>query len=314
MKILLTGVTGFLGSHLAVALLGQGHEVLGLKRRQSDISRLTALVDQIQLIDSDDGLELFFEGTSDINLIIHAATSYGHHQELPSNIVAANVVMPLKLLEWAVTQHTCAFINTDTFFCKANNTYQHLSSYIATKKLFLELSTELVNANNATFCNMCIEHMYGPRDGDHKFTTTMVQQMLDGVPEINLTPGQQIRDFVHVDDVVEAYLSVVSAIQSKSISGATHFEVGSGESHTVRDFVTMAHQIAESKSRLVFGGLPYRENEIMNSKANLGALRALGWHPRVKLEPGIRSFVESCRTAGRFSSSAIQDIDEEMEL
>lgn len=295
MKILLTGISGFLGSHLAAALVRRRHVVVGLKRRQSDISRLTALVDRIKLIDSDDGLTPVFEGNSDINLVIHTATSYGHNQEPLSDIVAANVVMPLKLLEWASGQGNCAFINTDTYFCKASNAYQYRSNYILTKKLFLDLGMKVATANNSTFCNMRIEHMYGPQDGNQKFTTGMVRQMLDGVQEIKLTPGMQVRDFVHVDDVVEAYLCVIKAIQGNSIRGFNHFEVGSGELCTIKEFVTMVRKITGSESRLVFGGLSYRESEIMHSQANLDSLYSLGWQPKVKLTAGIRAFVASCR-------------------
>lgn len=295
MKILLTGISGFLGSHLAAALVRRRHVVVGLKRRQSDISRLSALVDRIKLIDSDGGLTPVFEGNSDINLVIHTATSYGHNQEPLSDIVAANVVMPLKLLEWASGQGNCAFINTDTYFCKASNAYQYRSNYILTKKLFLDLGMKVATANNSTFCNMRIEHMYGPQDGNQKFTTGMVRQMLDGVQEIKLTPGMQVRDFVHVDDVVEAYLCVIKAIQGNSIRGFNHFEVGSGELCTIKEFVTMVRKITGSESRLVFGGLSYRESEIMHSQANLDSLYSLGWQPKVKLTAGIRAFVASCR-------------------
>lgn len=295
MKILLTGISGFLGSYLAAALVRRRHVVIGLKRRHSDISRLKALVDQIKLIDSDDGITHVFEGNSDINLVIHTSTSYGRNQELLSDTVAANVVMPLKLLEWAVSQGNCAFINTDTYFYKASNTYQNLSNYIVTKKSFLDLGMKLATANNSAFCNMRIEHMYGPQDGNQKFTMVVVRQMLDGVPEIKLTPGMQVRDFVHVDDVVEAYLCVINAIQGNLIRGINHFEVGSGELCTIKEFVTMVRQITGSESRLLFGSLPYREGEIMHSQANLDSLFSLGWQPKVKLDAGIRALVASCR-------------------
>ena len=295
MKILLTGISGFLGSQLAAVLVHQQHEVIGLKRSHSDLSRLIALIDRIKLIDSDDGLTPVFEGNLDVDLVIHTATSYGHKLESLSDIVAANVVMPLQLLEWASSKGNCSFINTDTYFCKANNAYQYLSNYILTKKLFLDLGMKLATTNNSTFCNMRIEHMYGPHDGDLKFTTTIVRQMLDGVPEIKLTPGQQVRDFVYIGDVVEAYISVINAIQYNLIRGINHFEVGSGELCTIKDFVTIVREITGSKSRLVFGGLSYRESEIMHSQANLDLLNSLGWHPKVKLDEGIRMLVESLR-------------------
>lgn len=295
MKILLTGVTGFLGSHLAAALIHYRHEVLGLKRRHSDTSRLAEISNRIHLIDLEEGLDSASERHPGIELIIHTATVYGYNQESASDIVSANVVMPLRLLEWAGTNGIRAFINTDSSFSKASSTYTYLSNYIASKKCFVQLGTRVANSQNTTFCNMRIEHMFGPHDSEQKFTTHIVRQLLNGTPEIELTPGQQERDFVFVDDVVSAYMCVIGAIESNSIKGMNNFEVGSGMAHTILEFVTMAHRIARSKSRLVFGALPYRENEIMHFQANLDALRVLGWSPKIKLDVGIELLVKSLR-------------------
>lgn len=295
MKILLTGITGFLGSHLAEALILQGHEVIGLKRLHSKTERLKEVSDRIRFVSIENGVEPIFEAHPDVKLIIHAATAYGNAGEDVSNIVAANVVMPLKLLEWSARQDNCAFINSDTFFCKANETYGHLAAYIATKKFFLQLAKSLATEKNATFCNMQIEHMYGPGDGAQKFTTSIVQQLLDNKSEIKLTPGLQVRDFVFVDDVVAAYLKVAAAVESKTLKGLKSFEIGTGMPHTVMDFVTMAHKIIASKSQLLFGSLPYRESEIMHSQANIDALNELGWYPKVGLENGIEALVKSMK-------------------
>lgn len=295
MKILLTGVTGFLGSHLAEALIHQGHEVIGLKRLHSKIGRLKEVGERIRFVSIENGLDTIFQAHPDIKLIIHAATAYGNAGEGVSEIVTANVVMPLKLLEWSVRQENCAYINSDTFFCKANDTYGHLATYIATKKFFLQLAKKLVTENEATFCNMQIEHMYGPGDGAQKFSTSIVQQLLANKSEIKLTLGQQVRDFVFVDDVVGAYLKVADAIESKEVKGWKSFEVGTGIQHTIIEFVTMAHGITASKSQLIFGALPYRESEIMHSQANVDALSELGWSPKTKLSNGIEALVESMR-------------------
>jgi nucleoside-diphosphate-sugar epimerase len=75
--------------------------------------------------------------------------------------------------------------------------------------------------------------------------------------------------------------------------GVTCFEVGSGTARSVKDFVATAHQIIGSKSNLLFGALPYRENEIMCSKANLEALTGLGWRNKVSLEEGLKNVVSS---------------------
>ena len=135
MKILLTGVTGFLGSHLARVLVGCGYDVIGIKRKESDVFRLVDINDKITYIDVDNGVEELFKNCN-IDIIIHAATVYGNGMESVSDIITANVLLPLRLLEKAIEQGSCAFVNTDTFFLKADQKYSHLSHYTSSKKFF----------------------------------------------------------------------------------------------------------------------------------------------------------------------------------
>lgn len=297
MKILLTGVTGFLGSNLAVKLIRLGHTVIGMKRRSSCLSRLEEVNSQIAYVNSDEGLYEFFNTHNDFNLIIHAATSYGNNGELTSDVIAANVVMPLHLLEWAISRGNCPFLNADSFFCKPNNGYSYLSEYTASKSFFHKIGSELAHSSNSIFCNMRIEHMYGAGDSDTKFATRIVKQLINNVDEINLTPGLQKRDFVYIDDVVDAFVQVVHAVEDNSLQGVISYDIGSGETYTVREFVTMAHQISASKSKLNFDGMPYRTDEIMYSCANLDAISSLGWYPKVKLRDGLEKLISTLNTS-----------------
>ena len=68
-------------------------------------------------------------------------------------------------------------------------------------------------------------------------------------------------------------------------------ELGSGKSVSIRQFVEMAHQISESKTKLDFGTIPYREGEVMCSQANIARLISLGWHCRYDLEAGLNKMI-----------------------
>jgi len=292
-KILLTGVTGFLGSHLTRALVKNNHTVIGLKRRTSDMSRLSDVKEAMSFADIEDGLDQLFKNYPDIELIVHAATSYGNQGESLSKVLIANIILPLKIMESALSRNYCIFINTDTFFCKAENCYSYLADYILSKKLFCQLGSKFAKTHERLFINIRLEHIFGPGDGSAKFTSSIIKQMLDNTPEIKLTAGEQLRDFVYIDDVVNAYMKVINSIESFECGQVKCFEVGSGSVHTVKDFVTTAHRIIGSKSNLLFGALPYRENEIMYSKANLEALLELGWRSNVNLETGLRNVISS---------------------
>jgi CDP-paratose synthetase len=293
MKILLTGATGFLGSHLARGLVENNHTVIALKRRTSDVSRLSDLEKALTFFDVEDGLDHLFESCPDIDLVIHAATSYGNQGELLSEVLMTNVILPMRIMELALMRKKCVFINTDTFFCKTSEEYPHLNDYVTSKKMFYQLAVKFAKAHQCFFVNVRLEHVFGPGDSLLKFTSSIIREMLDDVPEIKLTSGEQLRDFVYVDDVVNAYIKIISSVGVMEGVGVKCFEVGSGVAQPVKDFVTTAHRIMGSKSNLLFGALPYRENEIMCSKANLEALAGLGWRKNVSLEEGLKNVISS---------------------
>ncbi len=294
MKVLLTGITGFLGSHLVRALIADRHTVIGLKRRTSDVSRLSNVERKaVIFFNVEDGLDHLFESHQDIDLVIHSATNYGNQDELLSEIFMTNIIFPLRIMELASLLEKCVFINTDTFFCKTSEEYPHLNGYVTSKKIFFQLAVKFAKNNRCTFVNIRLEHVFGPGDGQFKFTSSILQKLLDDVPEIKLTSGEQLRDFIYVDDVVRAYLKIINSVEVMENLGIRYFEVGTGVAHSVKDFVITAHRIIGSKSNLLFGALPYRENEIMCSKANLDTLADLGWSSSIKLEEGLKSVISS---------------------
>ena len=99
------------------------------------------------------------------------------------------------------------------------------------------------------------------------------------------------RDFIYIDDVVSAYLTVITK-KNLTEKWFTEYEVGSGDSITIRKFVETVHKISDSKTHLEFGAIPYRKGEVMNSQADVSALKALGWRCDVNLENGLKQTIK----------------------
>ena len=136
--VLLTGATGFLGSHLLSALLEEGHKVVVLKRSISSLLRVNHLMDDVVAYDIDKYLleDIFTQEC--IEVVIHVATSYSREQRNELDIVDTNIVLGVNLLKSAVKHGVEIFINTDTFFNTDNLMSSHMQAYTLSKKQFIE--------------------------------------------------------------------------------------------------------------------------------------------------------------------------------
>ncbi len=162
--ILLTGATGFLGSHLLDQLLRRGDEVVALTRSTSSHARIRPCLANPALrlfeVDRNDPRDIFDRGQ--VDTIIHVATEYGRGDAPLYSILDANLILPLRLAELGIAGGVRCFINTDSFFNKYGNSYSNLLNYSLSKKSLLNWLEKL--AGDLKIINVVLEHMYGPGD------------------------------------------------------------------------------------------------------------------------------------------------------
>lgn len=291
MEILLTGATGFVGSHILEELLDTGHRVSIITRNSSDLYRIRHRLDEVAQVYKVDqeSLESILQ-KQQVEVIIHTATSYGRNQLL-SEQLEANIHFPVRLLELGERYQAKAFINTDTFFGKEqHNSYAYLDSYTKSKKFMDSMAKAYAASHSIKYVNMRLEHVYGPKDQENKFISAVMKSLLQE-SSLQLTPGEQKRDFIFVKDVAKAYTTVLEHLQT--LPDEIEFEIGRGESVSIREFVELAHQLTASSTNLDFGMLPYRESEIMDSFADHKNLLTLGWEAETDLFAGILATIES---------------------
>lgn len=284
-RILLTGGTGFLGRHLLRRLIGTGHRVVLLKRRASVVDGLELELSRTEAIYNadNDALPAIFEKHR-IDLVLHCATNYGRGNAEPTEIIEANLTLPLQLLQYGKKHGIRGFINSDTILDKQVNHYS------LSKRQFVDWLEYF--REDVTCVNVALEHFYGPGDDPSKFVTWVIRQLLARTPRIDLTPGDQKRDFIYIDDVVEAYLHAIR-FACEAPPGVTRLEVGSGTAISVRRFVELCKTLASADdTQLRFGVLPYRQHEVMLSRADVSELSRLGWSPTVSLEEGLRKTID----------------------
>ena len=287
-SILLTGATGFLGSHLLEALLKAGYKVVILKRSMSDTWRIQHLLRQVKAYDIDhQPLENAFSEQR-IDAIIHTACHYGRQGEPLHQIVETNLLFSLQLLDLAIGFNVDTFINTDTLLPP------YLNAYSLSKKQFVEWLR--LSRSRIQVVNLKLEHMYGPRDDNTKFIPWIIEQFQKKAESIKLTQGEQLRDFIYIDDVVTAYLLMLQ--KTPQLPDFSEFDVATGELTSIRGLVESLRSLYESQyaftpTQLDFGALPYREGEMMNVTVDNSALLNLGWTVSTPLQYGLSKTLNS---------------------
>jgi len=283
-QFLLTGATGFLGSHLLVALLENNYELIILKRSFSNTSKIKDFLNYVKSYDIDlIDLDSIF-ASNKINTIIHTATNYGRSNNNISEILRSNLFFPLELLSKGQKNHLECFINIDTALPKT------VSNYALSKRQFYDWL--VIFSDKIPCVNVVIEHFYGFPDSDSKFVTKIIRDLLAKIEKIDLTLGEQKRDFIYIDDVISALMTIIKIVPNFD-KNLTEFQIGSGKNISIREIVELIQGLCDNhNTKLNFGALPYRHNEIMESKADISKILTLGWQEKISLEQGLQITID----------------------
>jgi nucleoside-diphosphate-sugar epimerase len=194
-------------------------------------------------------------------------------------------VFGLQVAEAAIHAEGHCFINVGTALPP------EVSPYALSKHQFSEWLQALASQGQMRFADVALETVYGEDDDPDKFITRAVIACLSSAERLPLTPGEQKRDFIYVDDAVEAITTLVKHHASLNLNVAVPYQrysVGSGTAVTIRKVTQLIRQLTGSHIRLDFGAVSYRPHEVMFSQADLTKMQALGWFPRYSLEAGLK--------------------------
>jgi CDP-paratose synthetase len=287
-KILLTGASGFLGSALALHWLNNGHQVALLLRPTSQLYRLRGLDASFDIgrCTTDAEVDAFVRKVQP-EIVVHTACAYGRQGETSLQLFDANLRLGLVILQ-ALQQaaQPVSFINTGSALAP------EVSPYALSKHQFAQWGRMLAtqSVGQLRFINVLLQHMYGPGDDASKFTAHVLHACQRNDPVLKLTAGEQARDFIYIDDVISAYDTLLT--QRQKLDTVEDIEVGSGVTHTIRQFVETAHRMMASLTELQFGALAYRANEAMHCLSNVERIKKLGWRPKFDLKTGLNETID----------------------
>lgn len=287
MNILLTGATGFIGTHLRRKLT-EKYNVTVLVRPSTEISELIK-----------EGLKVVvYKGNIDslgdelvkrkINGVIHLASLYlkQHTTADVKNLINSNVMFPTELLEASVRANVNWFINTGTFWQHYNNQdYSPVNLYAATKQAFIDVAKYYQEVNDLKFITLKLSDTFGPGDTRPKIFNIWHKIAVTG-EEMKMSGGDQLMDISFIDDVTGAFMRLVSMLQTGYEEIGNEFAVTSGRRLTLKQLASIFEKETGKLLHIKWGALPYREKEVMVPWDQ--GTPVPGWKPKTTLEEGIR--------------------------
>lgn len=292
---LLTGVTGFIGSHLAKRLLECGWQVHCLVRKISNIERIQEkLEDKLQLhyLENDNSNLNAIMAEVQPTVVFHLASLFlaQHKAEDISGLVASNVTFGTQLIDAMVKNDIYNLVNTGTSWQHYQNAeYNPVNLYAATKQAFSTIVKFYEETTPLQVITLKLFDTYG-RDDTRPKLFTLLKRLADTGEALNMSGGEQYIDIVHVSDVVEAFVLSADYLIQNQKEYLGDYAISSGSPLKLRELVVVYEKVIGKKLNINWGGRPYRSREVM-VPWNIG--RALpNWQAKVSLEEGIKELIK----------------------
>lgn len=297
-RVLVTGADGFIGRKLCQALVKDSVSVIALSR---SVVINNCISEQYDVDVRDESSVMDVIHSTQPNIVVHLAAnkSRGVDDSSYSETYQTNLMGSLNLIK------ACRGLPTLTkfVFLGSSDEYGELpapfkesdkeapsNAYGASKLAVTDLLKSLSRSIQFPSVILRPTVVYGPGQDESMFIPALVNTLIAG-KHFDMTFGEQTRDFIYVNDLVEAIIKSFNAI---NVDGRV-INISSGQPIRIDTLAKMtANLLGESaESLLMFGAKEYRLGETMNYWAdNNLAMRLLGWSPQVSVNDGIKKTVE----------------------
>lgn len=303
MKVLVTGGAGFIGSHLVDRLIQEGHEVVvvdnlstGKRRNLNRAARFFKLDIQSWR------LERVFRNERP-NVVMHLAAQMDVRKSVEDPVFDAqvNVLGTLNVLQQAVRHGVRKVVfsssggaiygEQEIYPAPESHVTRPLSPYGISKLCGEQYLSYYQRVSGLQMVNLRYANVYGPRqdpDGEAGVVAIFIQKLLNNEQAIVYGNGRQTRDFIYVEDVVEANL----AVMGQETQGT--YNVGTGEETSINDVLRILVGHTNSTCKELHG--PAKHGEQVRSVIDSSKIRQeLSWEPRTELNEGLKRTIDYFR-------------------
>jgi UDP-glucose 4-epimerase len=302
MRALVTGATGFVGSHLTELLVRHGHAVAILRRPGSDPWRLRDVLPAV----TDIAADLADVGAAEPavaafapDVVFHLAWhGVGNRHRNDEDQIDRNLTASIGVLRLAARCGCRTFVGLGSQgeYGPRNRTMDEseptepTTLYGVAKLCTYLLCKQLAARHEMRFAWLRLFSSYGPKNDPNWMVPYLIRSLL-ARERPALTAGEQVWDLIHVADAAEAIYRVAATPAAEGV-----YNLGSGEAHTIRSIVERIRDLIDPSLPLGFGEVPYRSDQVMHLRADVSRLRAAtGWVPATDLDRGLRGTVDYYR-------------------
>lgn len=301
-NILITGAAGFIGANLTHKLVSLKNKVHIFVKPTTNLWRLKNVLPFIKLynvqLTNKAQLRKIIKRIKP-GIIYHLAT-YGAYpaQADQISIINTNIMGTANLITALNSGSYECFINTGSSSeygfkrkpMKETDLLKPESFYAATKAVSSYYCQIIAKGYNKPIATIRPFSVYGPYEEAGRFIPTVITNTLLG-KSVYLTPGSIRRDFIYINDLIDAYLKIALSIKNRKNYGEI-FNIGSGKQYTNNQVVNIIAKIINKKISVIKGGYQKRNWDTDFWVADITkAKKQLNWKPKYPLKSGLRETI-----------------------
>jgi len=284
-NILITGATGFIGTHLIPELI-ENHKVVGISKNKIKSSKnfISSSVDI-----TNKNFKIKNKYTNIIHMAAHSDVSYCNLN--PIECYELNVKSTQKMLEIArKNDSNFIFLSSSHVYGNtikqpiAENSLCNTSTHYASSKRMSEILCETYSKTYGLDIQVArLFSVYGPKSSKSNLIFNIINQIIDN-SKIILGNTYPKRDFIFISDVI---IGLTKILNSKK-KGFQVYNLGSGESISVENVVKNCLDISNKKLKIISSKEKRRENEITEVQANISKMKKdFNWKTKISLKKGL---------------------------
>lgn len=293
-KALITGAAGFVGGHLTRKLVSEGWEVHCLLGKTCSRDALLDIQNKIQIHYHDGSMSSMLAIMKSVSpdIVFHLAALFisEHQVDDIEKLIVSNILFSTQVAEAMALVGVHCLVNTGTSWQNFETEgYCPVNLYAATKQAFEDILSYYHSACKLSCITLKLYDTYGPGDTRRKLVNILIDAAMTGDP-IELSPGEQLIELTHVDDVVSAFQKAYERIRESPLPLLESFLV-SGTRLSVRALVKEISKATGRHIHAEWGKRPYRKREMMIPPSPAGK-QVPGWNAKMDFLTGIASIMQ----------------------